>query len=105
MKHETRRILIMAGGTGGHVFPALAVAQYLQGQGVDVSWLGTRRGMESEVVPRAGFDLRFISVSGLRGKRFPGLILAPFKLIYALLQALVVCLRIRPHAVLGMGAL
>ncbi len=103
MKHESRRILIMAGGTGGHVFPALAVAQYLQEQGVEIHWLGTRRGMESQLVPQAGFDIRFISVSGLRGKRWPGLLLAPFKLLYALGQALNICLRLKPDAVLGMG--
>lgn len=103
MKHDTRRILIMAGGTGGHVFPALAVARYLQEQGVEVHWLGTRRGLESRVVPEAGFGIRFISVSGLRGKRLFSLFLAPFKLAYALLQALFICLQLRPDAVLGMG--
>ena len=103
MKHATRRILIMAGGTGGHVFPALAVARYLQSQGVEIHWLGTRRGLESQLVPQAGFNIRFISVSGLRGKRLSGLLLAPFKLVYALSQALVICLRLKPDAVLGMG--
>lgn len=103
MKRDTRRILIMAGGTGGHVFPALAVARYLQAQGVEVHWLGTRRGLESQLVPQAGFDIRFISISGLRGKRLSGLLLAPFKLVYALSQALVICLRLKPDAVLGMG--
>jgi len=103
MNRYSRRILIMAGGTGGHVFPALAVARYLQAQGVEIHWLGTRRGLESQVVPQAGFSIRFISVSGLRGKRLTGLLLAPFKLFYALLQAIVICLRLKPDAVLGMG--
>ncbi|MFO8024136.1 undecaprenyldiphospho-muramoylpentapeptide beta-N-acetylglucosaminyltransferase [Thiohalophilus sp.] len=103
MKHGSRRILIMAGGTGGHVFPALAVARYLQEQGIEIIWLGTRRGMESQLVPQAGFNIRFISVSGLRGKKWPGLLLAPFKLFYALAQALIICLRLKPDAVLGMG--
>ncbi|TDY01148.1 undecaprenyldiphospho-muramoylpentapeptide beta-N-acetylglucosaminyltransferase [Thiohalophilus thiocyanatoxydans] len=103
MNRNPRRILIMAGGTGGHVFPALAVARYLEEQGVEIHWLGTRRGLESQVVPRAGFSIRFISVSGLRGKRLSGLFFAPFKLSYALLQAIVICLRLKPDAVLGMG--
>lgn len=103
MTHDSRRILIMAGGTGGHVFPALAVARYLQEQGVEVHWLGTRRGLESRVVPQAGFDIKFISVTGLRGKRFTSLVLAPFKLLYALGQAIKVCLQLKPNAVLGMG--
>ncbi|MFP3872818.1 MAG: undecaprenyldiphospho-muramoylpentapeptide beta-N-acetylglucosaminyltransferase [Thiohalophilus sp.] len=103
MNRHPRRILIMAGGTGGHVFPALAVARYLQEQGVEIYWLGTRRGLESRVVPQAGFSIRFISVSGLRGKRLSGLLLAPFKLSYALLQAVAIFLRVKPDAVLGMG--
>lgn len=100
---QTHRVLIMAGGTGGHVFPALAVAEYLREQGVDVYWLGTRRGLESQVVPRAGITICFISVSGLRGKGIRSWLLAPFKLLLALLQALYICLRLRPNAVLGMG--
>jgi UDP-N-acetylglucosamine--N-acetylmuramyl-(pentapeptide) pyrophosphoryl-undecaprenol N-acetylglucosamine transferase len=93
----------MAGGTGGHVFPALAVAEYLREQGVDVYWLGTRRGLESQVVPRSGITIRYISVSGLRGKGLQSWLLAPFKLVYALLQALYICLVLKPNAVLGMG--
>ncbi|NOX76285.1 MAG: hypothetical protein GXP17_06670, partial [Gammaproteobacteria bacterium] len=58
------RIVVMAGGTGGHVFPALAVADQLRARGVEVSWLGTRRGLEAEVVPNAGFPIDYIRVSG-----------------------------------------
>ncbi len=97
------RILIMAGGTGGHVYPALAVAEYLRQQNVSVSWLGTRKGLEARVVARAGFPLYTISVGGLRGKGLGGWLLAPLRLNLALLQALRILVRLRPHAVLGMG--
>ena len=99
----TRPVLIMAGGTGGHVFPALAVAEELVARGVAVSWLGTRRGLEARVVPAAGYPLETMRVSGLRGKGVMRLLLAPFMLLIALLQALVILLRLRPRAVLGMG--
>lgn len=96
-------VLIMAGGTGGHVFPALAVARYLREEGVDVVWLGTRRGLEARLVPEAGFPIEYISISGLRGKGILGWILAPVRLSIALGQAVGVCLRRRPAAVLGLG--
>lgn len=93
----------MAGGTGGHVFPALAVAHHLRAQGFGVSWLGTRHGLESEVVPKADFPIDYISVHGLRGKGVFGWLMAPFTLMVALIQALGVCKQRRPNAVLGMG--
>ena len=96
-------ILIMAGGTGGHVFPALAVARYLRNEGVEVTWLGTRRGLEARVVPEAGFPIEYISITGLRGRGFLGWLLAPIRLSAALWQALQVCLRCRPGVVLGLG--
>lgn len=98
-----RPVLIMAGGTGGHVFPALAVATELSALGVPVAWLGTRRGLEAKLVPAAGYPLTAIRVSGLRGKGLLRLLLAPFMLTLALAQALLVLLRLRPMAVLGMG--
>lgn len=97
------RVLIMAGGTGGHVFPALAVAHRLRAQGVEVTWLGTRRGLEARLVPAAGFPIEYISVSGLRGRGLAGWVLAPLRLSRALLQALGICRRQRPGAVLGLG--
>lgn len=100
---QPAKVLIMAGGTGGHVFPALAVADELRERGVQVSWLGTRRGIESDVVPRANIAIDYISISGLRGKGVMDLVYAPVKLVYALLQAIGVMRRVRPDAVLGMG--
>lgn len=97
------RILIMAGGTGGHVFPALAVAQCLRDRGVDVVWLGTRRGLESRVVPAAAFDFVTVPIAGLRGKGILGWILAPVRVVFAVLLSIRILLRVRPRAVLGMG--
>jgi len=98
-----KKAMIMAGGTGGHVFPALAVAEALRGHGVEVRWLGTRRGMESQQVPKHGFPIDYISISGLRGKGKLSLLLAPFRLLLAMAQALWIMLRYRPQVVLGMG--
>ncbi len=99
-----RRVLIMAGGTGGHVFPALAVAEELRGRGIEVSWLGTRRGIEADVVPDADFPLHFIDVVGLRGKSgVAGKLKAPFGLLKALWQAIVIVHRVDPQCVLGFG--
>ena len=98
-----RPILVMAGGTGGHVFPALAVARALQAQSRDVVWLGTQAGLEARVVPSAGIDIEWISIKGLRRKGLQALLIAPFQIGWALLQSLGVILRRRPAAVLGMG--
>lgn len=99
----TARIMIMAGGTGGHVFPALAVAQELRARGAEVFWLGTRSGMEAELVPEAGIEMEWISISGLRGKGLLGWLLAPLRLAQAMFQSLAVILRRRPMVILGMG--
>ncbi len=96
-------ILVMAGGTGGHVYPALAVAKALQRQSREIVWLGTRAGLEARVVPAAGITLECISVKGLRRKGIVALLLAPFRLLFALLQSLRIILRHRPAAVIGMG--
>jgi UDP-N-acetylglucosamine--N-acetylmuramyl-(pentapeptide) pyrophosphoryl-undecaprenol N-acetylglucosamine transferase len=96
-------ILIMAGGTGGHVYPALAVAQALQSHDRDVVWLGTERGLEARVVPAAGIDIEWISIRGLRRKGLLALVVAPLQIGWALAQSLAVILRRRPAAVLGMG--
>jgi len=97
------RILVMAGGTGGHVFPALAVADELRSRGVEVTWLGSRRGLEADVVPKAGYPIDYINVSGLRGKGLLSWLMAPVKLLTALVQGWAVMRRRHPSAVLGMG--
>ncbi len=96
-------VLIMAGGTGGHVYPALAVARELLERKCEVVWLGTRRGLEARVVPEAGIAIEWLSVKGLRGKGWRSWLLAPLELARALTQALAVMRRRRPGAVLGMG--
>lgn len=96
-------ILVMAGGTGGHVFPALAVAENLRARGEQVVWLGTRAGIEARVVPAANIAIEWLSVQGLRGKGMAALLLAPFRLLRACWQALRILRRTRPKAVLGMG--
>ncbi|MDH3614992.1 MAG: undecaprenyldiphospho-muramoylpentapeptide beta-N-acetylglucosaminyltransferase [Gammaproteobacteria bacterium] len=100
---SARPILVMAGGTGGHVYPALAVARALQARSRDVVWLGTHRGLESRIVPAAGIDIEWISVKGLRRKGTLALLIAPLQLALALFQSLGVIFRRRPAAVLGMG--
>ncbi|HYQ40291.1 MAG TPA: undecaprenyldiphospho-muramoylpentapeptide beta-N-acetylglucosaminyltransferase [Pseudomonas sp.] len=96
-------VLIMAGGTGGHVFPALACAREFQARGYAVHWLGTPRGIENELVPQAGLPLHRIEMSGLRGKGLLSLLKAPFLLAKALWQARRVLRELQPVCVLGMG--
>lgn len=100
---KRRPIMIMAGGTGGHVFPALAVANYLRDKGEDIIWMGTRSGIESRLVPAENFPIEWLSVQGLRGKGVWVLALAPFKLLQACVQAMQLLLKHKPRAVLGMG--
>lgn len=96
-------VLIMAGGTGGHVFPALAVADALRARGVPVVWLGTREGLEARVVPEAGLALEWLSARGLRGKGMTGWLLAPWRILRGTIQAAGVLRRRRPRSVLGVG--
>jgi UDP-N-acetylglucosamine--N-acetylmuramyl-(pentapeptide) pyrophosphoryl-undecaprenol N-acetylglucosamine transferase len=93
----------MAGGTGGHVFPALTMAHALQAQGVTIRWLGTERGIEARLVPEHGFELICIPVTGLRGKGFFSLIANGFKLINTFWQVLKIVKRYQPDVVVGMG--
>jgi len=98
-----KRIVIMAGGTGGHVFPALAVAEALLEKGWEVSWLGTRNGLEARVVPEHGIAIDWLAVAGVRGKGVLSKFSAVFKLVNACQQAARLLRKRRPDVVLGMG--
>ncbi len=98
-----KRILIMAGGTGGHVFPALAVADHLRKQGWDIHWLGTKVGLEATIVPKANIPVHYIDIKGLRKNGLVGWCLAPLRLLLALFQSLRIIHHLKPDVVLGMG--
>lgn len=99
----SRSILIMAGGTGGHIFPALAVADVLRKDGWQVTWLGARNSMEAELVPKHGYEMAWVRFSGLRGNGIVRKLMLPFNLLIALWQSAVALFRYRPDVVLGMG--
>lgn len=98
-----RTVLIMAAGTGGHIFPALSIARCLQASGVQVEWLGTPAGMENDVLRDTDIALNRLSVNGLRGKGRAALLKAPFMLLRSIWQAVQLLRRVQPCCVLGMG--
>lgn len=100
---STKHALIMAGGTGGHVFPALAVAQALRAQGHRVTWMGTREGLEAKLIPPTGIPVEWIVMHGLRGKGVLRVLSAPLRVLRATWQALRSIRRLRPDVILGMG--
>ena len=100
---ENLTVMIMAGGTGGHVFPALAVADVLRKKGANVEWLGTPRGIENTLVPAANLDLHHIGIEGVRGRGLTGLLKAPFLIVSAVVQAISILRKVKPHVVIGFG--
>src|SRR3990167_4655517 len=102
MEGKVKRILIIAGGTGGHIFPALVVAQAIKNRGVDVYWLGSRGGLEERLVS-SEFPMYTISITALRGKGITKKLVMPYRLLRAIFQAHRILRQLRPTVVLGMG--
>ena len=100
---DVKRVVIMAGGTGGHIYPALACAQSFKDKGLEVQWLGSKGGMEETLVPKHDIALHSLSIKGVRGKGVLGLLVAPFRILHAIGQAVAVLQKIKPDVVLGMG--
>lgn len=98
-----KRVLVMAGGTGGHVFPALAIVKQLQAQGYEVEWLGTRGRLEEKIVPENNIPIHYIDVQGVRRNGLMSLLKAPFKIMHAIGQARTVLKNFNPDVVIGFG--
>lgn len=98
-----KRVLVLAGGTGGHIFPALAIAKALMEQGATIHWLGTKKGLEADIIPKHQIPLHYISITGFRGKGLKTLLSFPFRLALSLWQSIQVIRTYRPHLVIGMG--
>ncbi len=103
MSKVNPKIMIMAGGTGGHVFPALAVAKELMDRQCEVQWMGTSRGIEARIVPENKITLNLLKITGIRGKGALALVVAPFKVLTAIVEAVGILRSFKPNVVLGMG--
>ena len=105
VSHEAKRptILVMAGGTGGHIFPGIAVAEELVKKGWKVHWLGTAERMEAEIVPKNGYPISFINIAGIRNKNWQTWLKTPFKILQSVMQSIRVLREVKPDVVLGMG--
>ena len=98
-----RTILIMAAGSGGHIFPGLAIAKEMAARGWNVHWMGTPSGMENRLVAQAGYPLVTVNMSGVRGKGLMAWAVLPVRILHAFWQSTVAIFRIRPDVVLSMG--
>jgi UDP-N-acetylglucosamine--N-acetylmuramyl-(pentapeptide) pyrophosphoryl-undecaprenol N-acetylglucosamine transferase len=96
-------LMLMAGGTGGHIFPGLAIAHYMRERGWEVVWLGNKKGMEGKLVPQHAIPMHHVAFGGLRGKGLFTKLLLPFTLLRALYQSYKIIRTVRPNVVLGMG--
>ena len=99
----TRTLLVMAAGTGGHIFPGIAIANELKARGWSIHWMGTRHGMENKLVKQAGFPMVTVDASGVRGKGAAAYFIAPFRILRAFWQSTAAIFRIRPDVILSMG--
>ena len=99
----SKTLMVMAGGTGGHVYPAMAVADYLKAQGWTIVWLATEGGMENRLIEGKGYQKAMITMQGVRGKGLLGWMLLPIKLLKALRQSYQAIRQYQPNVVLGMG--
>lgn len=102
-RHDRRPVVIAAGGTGGHIIPALAVVAELKMHNVPVVWFGTHSGLEATLVPAQGIEMRWIDIAGFRGKSLLSTLMAPPRLLRAVFQSVVQLRKVEPRAILGMG--
>jgi len=99
----SKKLLVVAGGTGGHIFPGIAVAEALKSEGWNVHWLGTAKRMEAKIIPEHGYPISFINIAGLRNKDWKTWLKTPFKLFQSVTQSIKVIKTVKPDVVLGMG--
>ena len=100
---KPKKVMLMAGGTGGHIYPALACAEKFSSLGMEVCWMGAAGGMEETLVPKHDIPLHTVSIKGVRGKGALGLLLAPWRIAHSIGQAVAIMRREKPDLVLGMG--